>query len=257
MTASTKLAIFVLFSILISITPTSVTYGADQGCERPLSILVSDSFPPFSEKDPNGAFHGMDIETIQATMEKAGCEYSFEVLPWKRGLLMLEEGKLDLVAFASITPERKKFANFSHPYRYERIRLIMRKEHAASIEISSLKDIVRQGLVIGNSAGTYRGPAFAEFAANHENSKNLVDVPSSTHGIQMLLAKRIDALVADQSVALAIADGLDANNQIAAHSYKIFDKPVHLMASKKSVSTETLNKLNAALEDILDQEVYN
>ncbi|WP_420413218.1 substrate-binding periplasmic protein [Roseibium sp.] len=257
MRASTQEVVTHLFLILCCFGISINVHAAEVGCERPLTVLVSDQFPPFSERSEDGSFKGLDIDIIQTVMETAGCEFKFVVVPWKRGILMLAEGKLDFVAFASITPERREFANFTAPYRHERIRLITLSNRANAIQIAELKDLARSNLVIGNSSGTYRGEEFAAFEVAHKSSGHLVDIPSSTHGIQMLLSSRIDALVADQSVAFAIAEGLGVRSQLTANPYKVFDNPVYLMASRKSVSPATLQRINSALEKTVDADVYN
>ena len=257
MRASTQKVVTHLLVILCFFSISIHVRAAEAGCKRPLTVLVSDQFPPFSERSADGSFKGLDVDIIRTVMETAGCKFKFVVVPWKRGILMLAEGKLDLVAFASITPERREFANFTAPYRHERIRLMMLSNRANDIQITELKDLARNNLVIGNSSGTYRGAEFAAFEAAYKSSGHLVDIPSSTHGIRMLLSGRIDALVADQSVAFAIAEGLGVRSQLTANPYKVFDNPVYLMASRKSVSQATLQRINSALEKTLDPDVYN
>lgn len=163
---------------------------------------------------------------------------------------MLAAGDLDLMAFSSVTEERKKFARFSLPYRYERIRLVMARQDIKKLQIGVLDDIISQGLVVGNSAGTWRGQAFADFVATHEKTERIVDVPSTTHGLRMINIGRIDALVAETSAAFAIAEKFGLREKLDAHPFPILDEPVHLMTSRKSVSPKTLARINKAINSI-------
>lgn len=219
-------------------------------CDKELTILVSAKFPPFSVQKAGGIFQGIDIDIITNVMNRAECPFRFVDLPWKRGLQMLADGDIDMMAFASITPEREEFARFSRPYRYERIRLIMDRDDIKITNIARLDDIISQGLVIGNSTGTWRGQAFAGFVERHKLTGQIVDVPSTTHGIRMINIGRINALVAEASAARAIAENFDLQDKLDAHPFPILDDPVHLMASRKSVPAHIMKRINAAIATI-------
>src|SRR5262245_10507171 len=78
------------------------------------------AYEPYSYRDEIGDLVGLDVDLTRAILDLAGCTYRTDEIPAKRALKMLENGEVDLVAAASVTPERQAYGYFSNPYRSER-----------------------------------------------------------------------------------------------------------------------------------------
>jgi polar amino acid transport system substrate-binding protein len=81
-----------------------------------------DGFPPFIIIKPSAehgaapVVSGSSVEMIHAISQKTGIPIHLVLRPWKRCLYEVENGELDMVADAYMTPERDKLFQISHPY---------------------------------------------------------------------------------------------------------------------------------------------
>ena len=68
---------------------------------------------PYQYLDENKQLVGLDIELIQSVANIAGCKTKYiKIASWKRNLIELAKGNLDLAIAASKTVERQEFAQF-------------------------------------------------------------------------------------------------------------------------------------------------
>jgi ABC-type amino acid transport substrate-binding protein len=91
-----------------------------QAQERPVeSMLVATKVsPPFAFKDADGRWAGISIETWERIAEDLQLPSpSYEEMPLEEMFTALEAGRVDAaVAAISMTPERERRIDFSHPY---------------------------------------------------------------------------------------------------------------------------------------------
>lgn len=226
---------------------TTPSLGGDVLCSEPVRIRVSPDYHPFSFKDLDGKADGLDVALIRDIFAEIGCPIAIEFFPFKRAIVELAKGTVDMIPFASMTPMRSRFAHFSKPYRMEAAGLILRKDEVARYPISSLEDIIRHGLVLGHERWTYRGEEFEAFLKRPDAEKLVFSTTSTTEGIRMLNAGRIDALVEMPLAAMAVADDLGLGDIFAEHPYTVWEKPVRFMFSRNTVTDELVWALNAAL----------
>lgn len=76
--------------------------------EKDMLHFVYTQWEPYTYQE-NGKDSGFEIETVRAVAEKMGLHSKFEQLPWKRCLLVMENGEADALVSALKTPEREKF----------------------------------------------------------------------------------------------------------------------------------------------------
>lgn len=213
-------------------------------CTRPLTIRASESYSPFSVKDSNGVAVGIDNVFIAKVMEAVGCEFRFVFLPWKRSLYALKHGQLDVLPSASFTEERSKIGWFSVPYRNELIGFAVRQGDAQALQIDSLDDVIKQNLVIGSVNGAYRGEAFEAFRNSPRGAKHVSGVSISGHGLQLLLADRIDLLLGIPATYIAQAKKQGYGNSVEEHPFVLGKEPVRLMFSAKNISSDLVRKIS-------------
>lgn len=221
--------------------------AADESCGEPLRVRVSADYLPFSYQDTDGTFNGVDVRLIQDLFAETGCQVSLVAMPFKRAIVELAEGRIDMMPFASITEDRKAFAAFSAPYRKERAGLVVRAEDLEQLKITSLKDVVDQKLVLGHEQSAYRGPDFARFLADPVSKDHVFNVVTTTEGIRMLASGRIDALVEAPAAILAAAEQMGLAGRFAEHPFTLIEEPVHFMYSRKSVPMALIEALDQAL----------
>ncbi|MGH1392299.1 MAG: substrate-binding periplasmic protein, partial [Aeromonas jandaei] len=83
---------------------------------------------PFSYRNEQHQLQGLDIELLNAILQRADYQARFIEMPWTRVLHELEFGTVQLAMSANITTERQQYARFSHAYREEETVIIIRKE---------------------------------------------------------------------------------------------------------------------------------
>ena len=234
----------------------SMSQASSALCPDPLKVRFSADYLPFSYLQADGSLTGIDVEFIENLFRKIDCPISIVVMPFKRAVFELAAGDIDMMPFASITEERKSFAHFSAPYRNETVGLVFRKEDVDKYALTSLQDVIDHGLVLGHEQSAYRGEFFKSFLANPASEPHVFNVVSASEGIKMLSAGRIDAMVEMPAATLAMADKMGIGDRFAEHPLLIWSDPVHFMYSKKTVSPELVQAVNAALKHATETDSY-
>ena len=216
-------------------------------CSRPLLVRASETYSPFSMKDENGFAVGIDNAFISKVLKSVGCEVRFAFMPWKRSLYAVKQGNVDILPSASLTAERAKYGLFSVPYRDDVIGFVVRNGDAGRIGLSSLKDVIAQGLVIGHVRGAYRGEAFENFMNSPEGARHVSDVPLGPHGLQLLLANRVDLLLGIPAAYVAQAEQQGHGHSVEGHPFILAREPVRLMFSAKTIAPELARKISDAI----------
>ena len=122
-----------------------------------VSLRVTEFKPQYyqvSEKE----WAGLAVELTKELVKEAGCSLIYKPLPWKRALEYGQEGKVDLVANFSITPERKQFFNFIGPMRDETMVIVVKND--SDYTILNLDDLKRLPGKIGIEDKAHYGKQF-------------------------------------------------------------------------------------------------
>lgn len=239
-----------------AVSQTVLQTGPSNPCNRPLTVRVSDTYLPFIFKGEDGKAQGLDVSFIKQIFTSLGCEYRFVFLPWKRALLGIENGDLDILPSASLTPEREIFARFSHPYRNEVSGMVIRKQDKGRFPLRGVEDIFLYDMKLGYVRGAYRGALFNAFQNMPGASRQLTDVGKSEIGFNLLLNRRIDGLVGLPVVSMAQAKKAGIADQLDIHPFQFGADPIHLMFSRKSVAPELVGHFNRAIAKAVRTESY-
>lgn len=201
--------------------------------------------PPLTFQNAQGQWTGLDVELAQVLLAQAGIRPVYQVAPWKRSLLQLESGDLDLMMNLSMTEERKRFIHFFGPSRDETIVLVVPKR--SQYVINSLDDIKKLRGKIGIQIGSYYGEAFDRKFKTDPAFAAKFDLRSVDQmNIKKLKADRIIGWFAD---VYAIAYHMRNDPEYAevkAHPFVINRDVVYFGVSKKSVSAATIARLEQA-----------
>lgn len=76
--------------------------------------FVSEPFPPFNYLE-NGEPSGPTVKIVREVCARIKVECTFEILPWRRAMLLAEQGKANGIFSIINTPEREKIFYFSEP----------------------------------------------------------------------------------------------------------------------------------------------
>ena len=111
------------------------------------SELVVDikAIPPMVAKDKD-TFSGFSVELWQAISQKLGSGYKFQEVPLQQMFTDLQEGKADVaIAAITITSEREKLVDFSHPMLDSGLRIAVPRTDGSGL--SSFRILFRARLL--------------------------------------------------------------------------------------------------------------
>ena len=211
-------------------------------CARPLTVGW-EPWQPFMYEAGDGQLTGLDVQLIRAVAARMGCTLKFVQLPFKRHLLELQAGRIDLATSVQWTAEREQFAYFSKPYREAQMRLLVRARQAGQWPLKQLADLRAWPFRLGIARGYFYGEPFARLSAE-PGQVQIEDAISDEVNLTRLLAGRIDGLLADPLVvaSLAPAPGLIEQHPLAVHA-SVF----HFIGSRRALAPELMQQLDAAL----------
>jgi polar amino acid transport system substrate-binding protein len=223
----------------------AATASAQAECGQPITWAWND-FPPYAYRAADGSLKGLDVEIVERVLAEAGCTGEAVELPAKRALVELERGKVDLVAAASITPERQEFGYFSTSYRDERVVIFMRAEHLNRPLLTKSEDLFRlQPRLVANLGGFY-GDTLAGY---EQANKGLVERnPSIEDRFRMTAMGRVDGVVEDEIAGADVAKRLGHDHELAAAPIILQEAPVYLLMSKASVTPAQVAAIDEAIE---------
>ena len=108
----------VLFTVamLVGLYATSVAQAQAPGWAK-VRVGVEGNYPPFSKLGPDGKLVGFDIDIAFAVCARMKAECTLVQQEWDGMMPALSARKFDMiVASMTVSDERRKAADFSHPY---------------------------------------------------------------------------------------------------------------------------------------------
>lgn len=222
------------------------------------SLLVGwSSWHPFSFRDEQQQLQGLDIDLLEAIFNRAGFHANYSEMPWARVLRELEFGTIQLTMSANQTAERNLYARFTLPYRNEEtVLLIRRQDKGRWQEITQLSDLLsRPDFTIGLLRDFDYGTDFRTFMQSSQMQQRLLVRLKMEPLIKLLLAGRIQGVVMDpmglQQLNLA---GIPLDQLTTL--LDIQQTPVHLMLSRRTTTPQQLQRLDEAIQALLQSPEY-
>ncbi|MCL9780692.1 transporter substrate-binding domain-containing protein [Vibrio sp. S4M6] len=217
-----------------------------------------DHWPPFMYQDDSKNMTGTHIELIREVVTTMGCEIQFKELPWKRSLLELRKGNIDLVGGASWTQERSVWAHYTDPYVNNQISLfVLRSELDKLGDINSLQDIRNSRFQLGMLRGAYHGPELEKMLEDPEFMSHVQIANTETLNVKKLVLKRIDGFFMAREAGEALLRSLNMQDEIMVHPYTLMVDKHYVMMSKNSVPLELVEKFNASLNQLKESGRYS
>ena len=208
--------------------------------------------PPHYFKNASGQWTGSGIETVKAVIIEAGYKPKYLNVPWMRALMLLEQGKLDMMMGLSITQERSRFLHWIGPVRNEEMTLVVRKENI-NFNIKSLDDLAAiaddLSKPFGLQLGAYYGEGFslklqqAQFRGKFYTSTTLKQNLGLTNSGRILGFFENKA-----SIDHRISNDPEYK-QLVLHPFVLNNSPVYYGLSKKT-SVDFYQKLQQAFDKL-------
>ncbi|MGI0115233.1 substrate-binding periplasmic protein [Zooshikella sp. RANM57] len=237
----------------------SKTFAQDINlCKKDEISIAWLPFEPFMEGDISEEPTGLDIQLIDKVFAEARCHYKFIYLPWKRSIHEIRYGRLDMISLASITEERRAFANFSVPYRFEQMRLMIRIEDKNKWHITTLKDIARQQMRVAVHLGAFYGKEFEHLKKSDATfADTIFTTTDDSTRLRMLQYGRVDAVLHDKTFLESRVKKMGLDGKFIFLDYPVNDDSIHFMFSKVSVPIEDIERINKAIFKVGKTKFYH
>lgn len=195
------------------------------------------TLPGFHEYDSNGNAIGYDVDYLERISEYTGWEYEFvQADSWVDALQMLDEEKIDLLAPAQITEDRKRkylLSNYSFGTEYGSLFTWARNDNLIYEDFESFHNI-RVGCV---DTFIMRGE-FLRYARQNDWIPNVSYYKDTNELLTALKDHRIDAAVGNLFL-------VDNTKKLLA---KFAPSPYYYMTNKKN--EDLMKQLNEAISRI-------
>ena len=177
-------------------------------------VATNPTWPPMEFLDDNKQIIGYDIDMIKAIGAEAGLDVEVMMVAWDGIFAGVAAGNYDVIASGvTITPERQRAFEFSHPYYDVQQIVVVKKDDLSLAALTKVKETgsqsatkakfeVLKGRVLGGQIGT-TGVFVAQKSGVDMTIREYDNVGLA---MQDLLNSRIDAVVCDSPVALYYAN---------------------------------------------------
>lgn len=241
-----KVVLLVLLVLLLSV-------GCKNKEEAKNEVVVGfdNTYFPMGYMDENGDTVGFDIDLAKETFKRLNINVKFQPIDWSMKETELRAKNIDAIWNGySLTEERKKMVSYTDPY-------MKNKQLIVVLKGSSIKN---KNDLKGKVLGTQQGSAGLEAV---EKDKKLLNSLANSEPIlydtfdkvfRDLNAKRIDALVADETLAKYYI------NKTGKEKYTIleenFGEEDYVVAFSKD-NKKLCNKVNETLKEIKEDKVFD
>lgn len=153
---------FRLLTLLLLVAlAAAVLPGCSQESSDVLKVGMELAYPPFETKDTAGNPTGISVDIAKAFGESIGRTVEISNIAWDGLIPALQTGQVDMVISSmTITEERAETVDFSDPYAWAYLALLVNKESG----IAEAADFNQDGMVLaakkGTSAVTYTQNTF-------------------------------------------------------------------------------------------------
>ncbi len=207
--------------------------------------MVRSEWPPYVYTT-GGRQGGLDVELIEAVLQRAGCQLVMvDETPRRRRIQMITAGELDLVPAATPSEHRLSEVWFTSSYRQEWLGLLsLASRQQEFARLNSFSELLSRRLTV--LAPKYRLGGELDSLVERLSAARLIEhYDSARKGLYMLQRGRGALILGDVPAQqfLGNAEG----TPLAPVPLPEQHEPVSMMLSRQTVSAELLAQINAAL----------
>jgi polar amino acid transport system substrate-binding protein len=214
--------------------------------QKELVIGMEMSFPPFEMLDTSGQPAGVSVEMARALGKYLQRPIRFENIPFDGLIPSLKTGKVDLVISSmTVTEERKKSIDFSHPYLKMGLSILANKNSP----IQSIADVDKPNTTVAVKKAT-TGHIYA--IQHFHNAKILIFSDSPTCAAEVAQGKA-DCMIYDQ---ISIFENWRKYQDSTRAILQPFQSEEWAMGIRKG-NDEFRNQVNAFLKQFKESGGFN
>lgn len=257
-----KNKILYLMTVLLVITLT----GCSSEKENTLKVAMECSYAPYNwtqPSDANGAVkisggfdyaNGYDVKMAQLIADKLGRQLEIVKLDWDSLVPAVQSGTVDCaIAGQSITSERAEMVDFSIPYYYATIVVVV-KEDSPYARAGSVADLA--GAMVTSQQNTI----WYDICLPQIPSARLLPAQESASAMLAALeAGKCDLVVTDMPTGMAACEAyqsfklLDFSNTEGA--FQISEEATHIGISMQKGNEELRNSINNILAELTKEDL--
>lgn len=210
--------------------------------------IVTEEYPPY-EFLQNNKFTGFDVDTVTEACRRIGYTVNIQAFPWKRCLLMMQQGKADAIMSLMNTEERRQFLVFPKESLSNEKNVVFTPT-GSGVNVKDFSDL--KGLRIGVQSEYSYGVKFDNFKGL---DKELCNSPEQMQ--KMLSGGRMPVAVGNEAVSLYLNKKLGLKPITIL--YEISNDPLYIGFSKASKinSKDISEKMSKALSDMRKEGLIN
>ena len=170
-----------------------------------VSVAFSESFPPYSQRLPDGRMVGIDLDYLDLIARRTGLVFRPVIInDWSKAEEALKTGQVDLLTGLVHTPQREAYMDFSVPYILAPDVIVTRTDMPYVLDAGQLL-----GLKVGRVRG-FAGEMWERLAV--EAPSRLYEFESMNAVFEALSRGTIDATVTDTVNAAYTIKSLHLSN---------------------------------------------
>lgn len=209
-------------------------------------LMVNTPYPPYVMPEGHPAGPGIDVELARIALERIGVALRISMVPFSRGLFMLENGEAQLTTTLSVRDDRGAYLYWSHPYRTDVSYHFYVPADGAFLP-RSLEEL--RGKTVGTVRGFFYPAPFADDAMIRK-----LEAPDMPSLVAMGAAKRFDAIIVNGIVGkyeIAVS-GRAAQLKEAPFEIRSPDSRGTVFGfSRKAVAPDLVGAFNRELEKLI------
>ena len=174
-------------------------------------------------------FQGMAVDRVRCVFDKMATPLEIQVVPWKRAEFLVEQGMVDGFFAASQNSFRDEIAVKTAAIADQVWNWYLLKDNPLSPENQDFKQKATVGGFVGANMLKWM----------KEQNYNVNATPKNTEGLlKLLLARRVDAVMANNHVMQALLQKYGVEDQVKVYLNK--DKPLFVYFSKDFLKKQPL-----------------
>ncbi len=244
----------VLKILIISVVLISPSLSAF--ADEEISFIAVENIVPFSYEE-EGKIKGIDYEFILEISKRVGFNPKIMLLPFKRGLHLLETGEVDGSFQIYYKEDRESFLIYSEiPIHYSNVSIYVKKDD--NFIFNKIEDLY--GKKVGIQSGFFISP---EFQKAVDEQKIVVDEAKECEmNLKKLAAGRIDCFISSPQIAMFYINNLGFQEKIKSlPNFVVPEKGTYLALSKNGKNIKDkddfIKKINAAMKEIIADGTYD
>lgn len=219
--------------------------STSSGKSAVLRVGMDLSYPPFEMQDKAGNPDGVGVRLAEALATHLGRPLKIVPMEFSGLIPALKTGNVDLILSSmTATDERRQSIDFSNPYAFTGLALLVRKDS----DIQSIEDLKKPGRTITAKTAT----TGETWAIHHIPSAKRVVFEDQTACVLEVAQGRADAFIYDQ---LSIYQYAEENKETARGLLKPFVEESWAIGIAKG-NDALLSQVNAFLDEFRKQDGF-